>query len=287
MQYLLKVCQVAAVSMFLLSSSIAFSDDGKSLFDKQCASCHTIGGGEGGGPDLKGVAGKRPDAWLLRVIVEPEKLTADKDAVQEVLVKKYGYEMPNVGVSRDDARKIIAFLKKSGGDGQTMDAAKGEKSAPSATVKDDAVATATPEATGEPPAKPVELVLTPELVASGRALFTGEKKFAKGGAPCASCHAFGYQGVVSGNLAADLSGMYAKMGEQGVRGVLKALKFPTMKKIYADKALTDEEITALVAFTKDGATQKSPASGGSFPLAGVGLLVCAIIALSIYKRRIG
>ncbi|NVN98379.1 MAG: c-type cytochrome [Geobacteraceae bacterium] len=284
MQYVLKVCQVAVVSMFLISASIAFSDDGKSLFDKQCSSCHSIGGGEGGGPDLKGVGAKRPEAWLLRVIVEPDKLTADKDSVQEGLVKKYGYEMPNVGVSRDDAKKIIAYLKKSGGgDGQV----NGEKSAPSASAKDGAVVTAAPEAAVETSPKLALLVLTPELIANGRALFIGEKKFAKGGAPCASCHAFGSQGVVSGNLAADLSGMYEKMGEQGVRGVLKALKFPTMKKIYADKSLTDEEITALVAFTKDGAAQKSPAGGGSFPLAGVALLVCAIIALSIYKRRIG
>ena len=54
--------------------------------------------------------GEEPADWLERVIVEPDKLTAEKDPVQLELVKKYGYEMPNLGISRDDARKIIAYL---------------------------------------------------------------------------------------------------------------------------------------------------------------------------------
>ncbi len=284
-----RACMKMGIYLFVLWSSVAFADEGKDLFDKQCSSCHTIGKGEDGGPDLKGVTDKRGEAWLVRVIVEPEKLTAEKDAVQDGLVKKYGYEMPNVGVTRDDAKKIIAYLKKSGGavDPLIKTTVKGEKSASETAGKERAVTTFIPQASGVAAEKPAELTLTPELIAVGRALFTGEKKFDKGGAPCASCHAFGYQGVVSGNLAADLSLMYSKMGEQGVRGVLKGLKFPTMKKIYADRPLTEEEITALTAFAKDGAIRKDAATGGSFPLMGIGLLVFAIIALSIYKRRIG
>ena len=92
-------------------SAPAWADSGKELFEKECSGCHTIGGGDSGGPDLKGITGKRPADWLERVIVEPDKLTADKDPVQLGLVKQYGGEMPNLGISRKDAKKIIAYLQ--------------------------------------------------------------------------------------------------------------------------------------------------------------------------------
>ena len=93
------------IFLHVLAPGLASADQGKELFDKNCASCHTIGGGDSGGPDLQGVAGKRSADWLVRVIVEPDKLSAGKDPVQLELVKKYGYEMPNLGITRDDARK--------------------------------------------------------------------------------------------------------------------------------------------------------------------------------------
>jgi len=247
----------------LLLSGPAWADSGKELFDKECSGCHTIGGGDSGGPDLKGVTGKRPADWLERVIVEPDKLTADKDPTQLELVKKYGGEMPNLGVSPKHAKKIIAYL-------QTVSPA----TSPSGTFP-----------LGEPAPKPVETVVTPELVAQGRALFTGGKSFANGGAPCAGCHGFGYAGVPGGNLAVDLSARTEAAGEQGFRGMLKSLNFPIMRKMYADKPLTDEEITALVVFSKDAVARKTVPAGPYYPVTGVVIFACLIAGLTLYKRR--
>jgi mono/diheme cytochrome c family protein len=265
----------------LVLPGVAGADSGKDLFEKQCAGCHTIGGGDSGGPDLKGVAAQRSAAWLERVIVEPDKLTLGKDPTQVELVKKYGFEMPNLGISRDDARKIIAYLK--GGAPPSGKPAKGATVEAPATAAAAAGAAAPPAE--QPPVKPEEIVVTPELVARGKALFSGRKQFSKGGAPCIACHAFSYPGMQSGNLAADLTGLYTRMGEQGVRGVLKSLKFPIMKKAYADRPLTDEEITALIAFTRDAAARKG---GGPapFPLAGVGLFAVFMLGMTLYRRRI-
>jgi mono/diheme cytochrome c family protein len=242
----------------------AWADSGKEKFEKECSGCHTIGGGDSGGPDLKGITGKRPADWLERVIVEPDKLTADKDPIQLALVKRYGGEMPNLGMSRKDAKKIIAYLR------DVSPATPPPGAAPSA----------------EPPTKPAETVVTPELVGQGRALFTGGKPFANGGAPCAGCHSFAYAGVPGGNLAVDLGARAEAAGEQGFRGMLKSLNFPIMRKMYADKPLTDEEITALVAFSKDAVARKTVPAGTYYPVTGVVIFAALIAGLTLYKRRI-
>ena len=47
---------------------IAIGDQpGQALFKKMCAPCHTIGGGDHVGPDLRGVADRRDHAWLDRL----------------------------------------------------------------------------------------------------------------------------------------------------------------------------------------------------------------------------
>jgi hypothetical protein len=87
-------------------------------------------------------------------------------------------------------------------------------------------------------------------------------------------------------LAVDLSARAEAVGEQGFRGMLKNPNFPVMRSIYADKPLTGEEITALAVFAKDAVTRKSPPAGVYYPVAGVGVFVCLIVGLTLYKRRI-
>jgi hypothetical protein len=76
------------------------------------------------------------------------------------------------------------------------------------------------------------------------------------------------------------------MGESGMRGALKALKFPTMKRIYQDRPLTDDEIAALIALCKDAAARQGGGGSSAFPLAGAGLFALFIAGLTLYKRRI-
>jgi cytochrome c peroxidase len=175
--------------------------------------------------------------------------------------------MPNLGLSRKDARKIIAYLREV------------SPAAPPAAAS----GTVPPP---EPAPKAMETPVTPERVSLGRALFTGDKPFANGGAPCAACHSFGDSGLTWGALAVDLSARAAAVGEQGLRGMLKSMNFPIMRKTYADKPLTDEEITALVVFAKDAVARKAPPSGGYFPTAGVAVFACLIAGLMLYQRRI-
>jgi mono/diheme cytochrome c family protein len=214
------------------------------------------------------VGARRSAEWLLQVITAPELLTAKKDPTQLELTRKFGMEMPNLGIGRDDALKIVSFL------GGATPPAGGEAPGPAPTA-----------AAPSQEVKPEGSVATPALLSTGRALFTGKESFAKGGAPCASCHSLRYPGINGGTLAADLTGLYTKMGEGGVRGVLKSLSFPVMRNIYAQRSLSDHEATALVALFQDAAARKQ-AQCDPYPLAGLGFFGFFIVVAILFKRRI-
>lgn len=85
---------------------------GAYLFRTRCQACHTIGEGERLGPDLAGVAGARPAAWLSRWLREPDKMIAERDPIALGLLPKYrNLPMPNLGIAEAEAADLIEFMK--------------------------------------------------------------------------------------------------------------------------------------------------------------------------------
>ena len=86
--------------------------NGGSLFMTRCAACHTIGDGDDRlGPDLAGVAERRPIAWLKRWIKQPDRMMAEKDPTAMALMKRYNkVPMPNLKLDDDDAGEVIEFI---------------------------------------------------------------------------------------------------------------------------------------------------------------------------------
>ena len=85
---------------------------GQSLFKKMCAPCHTIGGGDHVGPDLRGVADRRDRAWLVDFIMNPAKDAGRKDPDALALAARFpGVRMPLMGLGETDAADVIAYLR--------------------------------------------------------------------------------------------------------------------------------------------------------------------------------
>lgn len=83
----------------------------KFMFESRCASCHTIGSGDGIGPDLNGVTARRDPAWLKRYLKEPEKVLAEGDPTAKALFEKYRkVNMPNLNLGTDDVSTLVAYL---------------------------------------------------------------------------------------------------------------------------------------------------------------------------------
>ncbi len=84
---------------------------GEALFLKACAACHTVGEGDKVGPDLAGVAQRRPRDWLIRFMMEPDVMIAGGDPVAVALDRRYkGVTMPNLSLSETDAADILTYL---------------------------------------------------------------------------------------------------------------------------------------------------------------------------------
>jgi cytochrome oxidase Cu insertion factor (SCO1/SenC/PrrC family) len=85
---------------------------GEALYLKACVFCHTIGGEERIGPDLAGVTERRDRDWLTRFIMAPDFMIQKEDPLALELDEHYpGVVMPNLGLTRDDAGDIIAYLE--------------------------------------------------------------------------------------------------------------------------------------------------------------------------------
>lgn len=89
---------------------------GETLFRTRCSSCHTIAGkAQVGmprvGPDLMNVTERRPRAWLMRWIKEPDRMLAEKDPQAVALFNQYNkVSMPNLRLSPAEVNELLQFL---------------------------------------------------------------------------------------------------------------------------------------------------------------------------------
>ena len=87
--------------------------NGQRLFASKCSACHTVGQGDGVGPDLAGVTARRGRAWLARYISEPDAVLASGDPIAETLFQKYSkIRMPNLKLGSSDVNDLILFLEE-------------------------------------------------------------------------------------------------------------------------------------------------------------------------------
>jgi protein SCO1/2 len=86
---------------------------GEYLFSTRCAACHTIGRGDGLGPDLLNVTAMRERGWLARYIAEPDRMLAEGDRLATALFAKYqSVRMPNLGLDSEDVAALLAHIEK-------------------------------------------------------------------------------------------------------------------------------------------------------------------------------
>jgi mono/diheme cytochrome c family protein len=83
---------------------------GEKLFSaKGCSACHAFGK-RVTGPDLAGVTKRRTAEWMENQILHPEVMTKE-DPISHQLLATYATQMPNQGLTQDEARSVIEYFK--------------------------------------------------------------------------------------------------------------------------------------------------------------------------------
>lgn len=207
------------LAVLFLQASV-FSFDASETFDKKCSSCHSIGGGDDVGPDLKGVNERRDKKWIVRFIQESQTIVQSGDAVAVELFNKFRQKkMPDQDLTEAEITQLLEFIK-GGGAGVA-------KSSENKTA----------------------LKATADEIDKGAKLFSGGIKLTNGGPQCITCHSAGEMTYLGGgSLGPDLTQAYSNYNDAGLSKVLTKITFPTMAEIYASKSLTPEEVYQLKAF---------------------------------------
>ena len=226
----------AMVGLSLHPGSIAAAqgqaDQARETFQSMCSACHTVGGGQLVGPDLEGVSERRSEEWIIKFVQGSQELvrTGDPDAVA-VFEEFNRIPMPDQPLSDDAIRGIIEYIAGTAPTGGGSVEASVPSPVPAATE---------------------------EQILLGQDLFQGKIPLANGGPTCNSCHEVTNDAVIGGGvLARDLTTVFSRLGGPGVRAIVGNSPFPLMQRAYEDKALTDEEITALVGFLQQADAEQA------------------------------
>ena len=232
------------------------AESGQIIFEERCIACHTIGGGITVGPDLEGVTERRDSAWLVRWIVEPDKMLAEGDPIAtEMLAEFNNISMPPLGLSPAEAENVLVFLANPGDEVVLASAAN--------TLSQ-----------GDPN--------------RGEALFSGAVDLQNGAPACIGCHsATGIGSLGGGTLGPDLTNVHERYGDSGLPTTLQNLPFPTMQGVFDGKPLTDNEVADLYAYFVQ--INQTTAQTINYTFVVIGLIGCGILILFsqlIWRKRL-
>jgi len=235
-------------------------EPGEQVFNTTCFACHTIGGGRLVGPDLQGVHERRSQAWLEEFVKSSQSMISDGDAEAVALFAEFNQmPMPDTVATDEQIRQVLNYIEV--------------QSSPAAakTPVDASVAVDQPEVQEQPASE--------EDIQAGQALFQGILRFEKGGPACNACHEVRNDAVIGGGiLATELTSVFSRMGGAGVKAILGHAPFPVMQAAYQDQSLTEQEVTALVAFLEYADSEQYNQLPRDY---GVGLFLSGIAGASV------
>lgn len=253
------------LSLLLIAAAAlpAAAQDAQQTFARQCAACHTIGGGRLVGPDLKGVSSRRDRDWLIDFILNPQAAVDRKDPYAlQLLQDARGVVMPAVpGVDRALASALLDFIDAESKSGKAAAAPANDRPFSDADVR------------------------------RGEQLFRGEARLASGAPSCIACHTVrGSGGLGGGQLGPDLTRVYERLnGRLGLTAWLGAPATPTMQSVFATRTLAPDEVGPLVAYFEDAAKQggEDNRSGAiNFVLLGLGAAAFGLVVMdSAWRSR--
>lgn len=258
------------------NSSIFAQRSPELLFNSFCATCHTINKGKLIGPDLVDVNKRRSETWLLEFITSSQTMISKGDADAVALFNENNKMiMPDAPYSTDEIKSILGYIKTKSPD---YVAQAGETKSENVNTE---------------PEEPIRSVdeATESEIDIGMMLFTGEQRLEGRGPACISCHNVKNDKLIGGGLLAkDLTDVFARMNEAGVKAIVGSSPFPAMKTAYQNATVSEEEVYNLTAFLKYANEQQYDQHGRDYMVyflwaGGVSFVILLIIYSLMWRNR--
>ena len=88
---------------------------GKSIYELKCQSCHRLTADRLVGPGWQDVTKRRQPVWIMNMITNVDMML-EKDAEAQKLLEQCMVRMPNQNISKEDARKVLEFMRSNDGE---------------------------------------------------------------------------------------------------------------------------------------------------------------------------
>ena len=88
------------------------AEEGQELFATKCSACHKLGE-RYVGPALGEVLARRTPTYVLNMILNPQEMY-EKHPVAKQLLAEYLSFMPNQGLTQEQARAVVEYLRPEG-----------------------------------------------------------------------------------------------------------------------------------------------------------------------------
>ena len=88
---------------------------GKSIYELKCQSCHRLTEEKLVGPGWKNVTKRRQPVWIMNMITNVEMML-ESDPEAQKLLEQCMVRMPNQNLSKEDARKVLEFMRTNDGE---------------------------------------------------------------------------------------------------------------------------------------------------------------------------
>ncbi|SDE34904.1 c-type cytochrome [Riemerella columbipharyngis] len=96
------------------SFNASMAAEGQKIAEVKCTSCHKMTEEKLVGPGWKGVTDKHTPYWIMNFITNPDPMI-DKDPELQKQLEICMVRMPNQGLSDEDARKILEYMRQING----------------------------------------------------------------------------------------------------------------------------------------------------------------------------
>ncbi len=93
---------------------VAMAEKGEKIYDLKCSACHKLTDEKLVGPGWKGVTKRQASVWIMNFVTNTDEMI-NKDPKAQAMLEICLVRMPNQGLSDDDARNVLEFMRKNDG----------------------------------------------------------------------------------------------------------------------------------------------------------------------------